>query len=161
MTYKPLLLDADMQALIAAPPLGRGGARIAHPVTGDPNVVIKEVHLEFPGANFLEWNVWNAVKETALKDTFGECFSISMTGRYMIMERLDDLVPADYPNSPTAPSWVDDIMPKNFGKNQAGVIKLRDYAMLCLEKVLNTPGGPSDRAAWQLQTIQQILGRTS
>jgi hypothetical protein len=139
--------DAVCRELIVEPPLGRGGARVAFPVKDNPSVVIKKVHLRFVGANVIEWIVWNSMKQTTLKQYFGECLSISETGRYLIMERLDDISPADYKACPTMPNWLNDLKPSNFGKDQSGQIRLRDYANVQLGKQLAAAAG--FRWAWQ------------
>jgi hypothetical protein len=53
-----------------------------------------------------------------------------------MMERLDDIAKADRQNKPAIPSWVRDAEWNNFGRNTAGVIKLRDYANPDLAEVL-------------------------
>jgi hypothetical protein len=124
-----------------------GGARHGYECVSDPTSVIKEVHLEFPGANFVEHFVWNHVSKTALSSSFGEVRAISKTGRYILMERLDNLDVADRKNSPAIPDWVTDVWPNNFGKNAAGEIKIRDYANVALSEVFSAV--PPRKRNWQ------------
>jgi hypothetical protein len=54
---------------------------------------------------------------TKYRDAFGRVHAISTSGRYLMMERLDDIAKDDYPDSPDVPNWFNDNLPKNFGKN--------------------------------------------
>jgi hypothetical protein len=78
---------------------------------------------------------------------FGQIKAISKSGRYLLMERLDNLDQSDKKNTPTLPEWLKDIWLNNFGKNRAGEIKIRDYANVSLEEVLEN--APRIRRAWQ------------
>ena len=128
--------DATCQGLIVEPQIARGGAREAFAVKNNPSVVIKKVHLPFVGPNVIEWIIWRSMKDTPLGKLFGECLTISETGRYLVMERLEDIVEADYNSTPTMPDWLNDLKPSNFGKNSSGAIKLRDYANIQIGKQL-------------------------
>ena len=139
--------DADCKKLIMQPQLGRGGARVVYAVNNDSDAVIKEVHLPFVGSNMMEWQLWCAVKDTPFANLFGECLAISVTGRFLIMERLDDITKSDWPSTPTMPEWLNDLKPGNFGKNAAGHIKIRDYATVQLGPTL--AAAPTCRWAWQ------------
>jgi hypothetical protein len=118
--------DAECQKMIGSL-IGEGGARRVFAVDNDGTRVIKEVHLPFVGGNLVEWFIWCGIQDTTLRDCFGECHAISESGRYLFMERLDDIGPADYPDTPAIPEWVGDVRPRCFGRNAAGKIKLRDY----------------------------------
>ncbi len=139
--------DADCTGIILQPQLGRGTARIVYAVVGDPDAVIKKVHLPFVGPNFVEWQMWQRVKHTKFGSLFGECLAISMTGRFLIMERLDDITQSDWPNTPSMPVWLQDLNPTNFGKNTNGEIKVRDYATVQISSAL--AAAPTRRWAWQ------------
>jgi hypothetical protein len=134
--FPTLMDDETCRGLIMEPQIGRGGARVTFGVKDDPSVVIKKVHLPFVGANVIEWIIWAAVKDTPLGMLFGECRSISETGRYLIMERLEDISESDYSSTPTMPNWLNDLKPSNFGKSASGAIKLRDYATIQIGKQL-------------------------
>jgi hypothetical protein len=130
--------DEICQGLIVEPQIGRGVARVAFAVKNNPSVVIKKVHQSFVGPNVIEWIIWASMKDTPLGKLFGECLTISETGRYLVMERLESIVEADYNSTPTMPDWLNDLKPSNFGKNSSGVIKLRDYATIQIGKQLAT-----------------------
>jgi len=134
--YPTLMPDGMLQQMLLSP-IGRGGARETYRVTGDPAVVIKKVHLSSPAANFLEWQLWNAVAKTDLKATFGRCVAISETGRFLMMEYLDDISEEDYAVVPDVPVWFNDRKPSAFGKTKNGIVKIRDYATVNLELVLD------------------------
>jgi hypothetical protein len=140
------MIDVECSQLIVDC-IGEGGARRVYTVRNNPTVVIKQVHLPCTAPNFLEWFVWNWMKDTDLHDYFGECRGISESGRYLMMERLDNIKDADYSATPTVPEWVRDVWYRSFGKNAAGAIKLRDYANVDLADVL--VASRRYRRAWQ------------
>jgi len=86
-TYPRLMKDAEFEQLISPECIGSGGARCVYGVQNDHSHVIKKVHFPFPGANFVEWFVCNAVAKTRWADAFGQCIALSESGRYLMMER--------------------------------------------------------------------------
>ena len=143
----PLMSDAECQALISAPELGKGGARTVYPVDGDPEAVIKKINLQFVGANVMEWHIWSAIRNTELAPSFGQCKAISESGRFLVMERLDDISESDRPKTPSMPEWVGDVWWKSFGQDHQGKIKIRDYANVDLGELLAS--AEKFRRAWQ------------
>lgn len=139
MVHVVLKSDDLMEALVAEF-IGRGGSREVFAVKDDPHTVIKAVHLPFVGANMLEHFLWVGVSETEHRDIFGCVHAISTTGRYLQMERLDDISTSDYPNVPNIPIWMNDVKPENFGKSADGRVKIRDYAISSLGKILSLGG---------------------
>lgn len=144
----PLMSDAECKALISAPELGTGSARTVYPVEGDHYAVIKKINVQFVGANTMEWHIWCAIRDTELAPSFGQCKAISESGRFLIMERLDDISESDRSDTPPMPEWVGDVWWTNFGKNHQGQIKIRDYATVDLGEVLAS--AEKSRRAWQL-----------
>ena len=114
----------------------KGGARTVFEIANDPSAVLKKVHQCPTGPNWVEWIVWNSVKKNNFGGVFGECYSISHTGRFLIMEKLVDI-----PTTETAgikiPVWMRDVWPNSFGKNSNGNIKLRDYGLVDLSEALD------------------------
>ena len=143
----PVMSDAECQALISAPELGRGGARTVYPVDDDGCAVIKKINVPFVGANVMEWHIWCAIRDTDLAPSFGQCKAISESGRFLVMERLDDISESDRSDTPAMPQWVGDVWWNNFGKNHQGQIKMRDYANVALGEVLAS--AEKFRRAWQ------------
>lgn len=94
-----------------------------------------------------EFFVWNAVRSGPWKDIFGEVLEISEDGKYLMMERLDDVSRDEYAQTPSVPDWANDLQPKNFGKSADGEIKVRDYAMCNISDALNS--AKPYRYAWQ------------
>jgi hypothetical protein len=131
------MFDSNVEQLIQHPPFARGTSREAFAVQTDPAVIVKRQIIRFPGANIIEWILWNAVKKTPLAGVFAECLAISETGQYLIMERLDDLTKSDWINVPNVPGWLNDKKPSAFGKNSNGDIKVRDYAVVDLDQALD------------------------
>lgn len=138
-SYNRLMTDAKFEELFDPIHFAKGLSRTAHVVPSDHSVIVKKSIAIFPGANFIEWFIWNAAEASSsnLRDLLGQCFSISETGRYILMERLDDINPADYPNIPKVPVWFDDPKPCAFGKS-GDRIKIRDYGLVDSSKLLST-----------------------
>jgi hypothetical protein len=142
--------DATCAGLIVEPQIGRGGARVVFAAKDNPCVVNKKVHQRFVGPNVIEWIIWASMKKTQLAKLFGECLTISEAGRYLVMERLEDIAQSDWSHTPVMPDWLNDLKPSNFGKNSSGVIKLRDYSSIQIgEQLAAAKPYPS---AWQLQS---------
>lgn len=89
------------------------------------------------GSNWTEWFIWNNIKDTPLKNAFGECRHISRTGRYLIMERLEDISISERDLCPHPPSWLKDAWYTNCGRDRDGNIKVRDYGNVDLSGVLS------------------------
>ena len=71
--------------------IGGGGSREVFEVLDNADAVIKKMKQTYPGANVIELIIWNAVRGGKCHEAFGEVSAISETGRYLMMERLDDL----------------------------------------------------------------------
>ncbi|MBR0974326.1 hypothetical protein [Bradyrhizobium japonicum] len=127
--------------------LKSGGSRTGFECLADADSIIKEIHSGFPGANFVEFNVWNAVSASSLAPMFGEIRAISKSGFFILMERLESISDAQKTATPTMPDWLGDFWPNNFGQNKHGEIKIRDYAMVSLGEALEN--APRYRRAWQ------------
>src|SRR5262245_37786566 len=106
-------------------------------INDDCKKAIKEAMTLPYFTNVRELCIWNGVKNTDLAQIFGECHAISESGRYLVMERLDDITDADRADTPDVPEWVRDVYPGSFGRNSDGAIKLRDYG----NTVLDLPTG--------------------
>lgn len=65
--------------------------------------------------------------------------AISRSGKYLVMERLDDL-PRNGAAGQQAPNWWTDRKSKNFGGLPlSGAVKIRDYALVNLNLGVLTP----------------------
>jgi hypothetical protein len=115
--------------------LGKGGARTAFECKSNPELIIKEVHMPFPGANFVGFFIWNHVSSTDLAELFAEVTAISTSGKFIAMERCNSLE-GGAAGTPVMPDWVRDLWANNFGRNAAGQIKCRDYANVNLSEAL-------------------------
>ncbi|MDR7038800.1 hypothetical protein J2X36_003571 [Methylobacterium sp. BE186] len=129
-------------------PLGEGTGRRVYAVIGCTDVVIKESKAPFHYANFVEWTVWNALVRMGediignrpnadLKQLFAECFSISHSAKYLMMERLQKFEAGDAPPLTRLPFWTNDKKPSAFGKTAAGEVKVIDYGMVNFYDALN------------------------
>lgn len=77
--------------------------------------------------------LWLQIRdEPAIAALFGECVAVSASGKYLIMERLDDPTGPPPQGVRKYPSWLTDIKPSAFGVNAAGYFKVRDYNKLKL-----------------------------
>lgn len=129
--------------------LGEGQTRKVYGVAGHDDLVIKESKVAFPDANFTEWTVWHAlvkmqedilgnVPNAELQLLFAQCFAISETGRYLMMERLAKLTAEEQqPAGHKLPLWLNDKKKSAFGKAQGGQIKVMDYGIVNFYSVLN------------------------
>ncbi len=137
-TYLPLMTDQQFIQLLDHSAFGKGAARHAFRVPTDPDVVVKKTVRPHPGSNMTEWLIWQAAAaaQNNLREVLGRCISISESGTYLMMERLDDLNPSDYADIPDVPTWFNDPKPDAFGKRN-GVIKIRDYGLVHLDKLVS------------------------
>ncbi len=134
--------------------LGQGTTRTVYEMHGDDTVVIKEMRYPLPRANLIEWIVWEAVQRMAedimgttpnlsMQNLFAKCYSISASGKFLIMERLSPLEKGDEFHRAKFPDWLNDVKPAAFGKDSAfgkdrhGNVKVMDYAMVNFYEVLN------------------------
>lgn len=149
------MADVDLEKMIdRANLLGSGTSRAVYAVHGYANLVIKEMKLPFPGANFVEWLVWSALEQMAedisdntpnsdLQSRFARCYAISESGRLLVMERLTPLSKDDVFPPGEFPHWLNDVKTAAFGKDTSfgrdgsGQIKVMDYANVNFYEVLN------------------------
>lgn len=129
--------------------LGRGTSRDVYAVVDNDDVVVKESTLAFHYSNFVEWTVWHAVVKAGedimgnvpnseLKDLFAQCYAISESGRFLMMERLTGLTSEDrMPPGHVLPDWLNDKKPSAFGKARGGTVKIMDYGLVDFYSVLN------------------------
>jgi hypothetical protein len=88
--------------------------------------------------NLTEWLIWKQVEDQPqLAAVLGRCVAISVSGRYLIMERLDDLTTDAQRAERRYPAWTTDHKANAFGVDAAGVVKIRDYGFVTLGQTLN------------------------
>ncbi|HHX8497307.1 hypothetical protein [Vibrio diabolicus] len=119
--------------------INNGSSRDVYEVLNHSEYVLK--YNEKAGANRNEEKYYSDAKQLNLSDVIdriGTISSISKSGKYLIMERLDDLV--NFNGEYEYPDEIQDVKKSSFGQNSAGEVKLRDYA---LQKPNHT--GPSGR----------------
>lgn len=140
--------DSYFKSLISDEKIGSGTARDVYAVKERNDVVIKVQTIPFPHSNMVEWIVWGALERMGeeilgnetnqdLKNIFAECFKISETGKYLLMERLEQSEPFDKETLIHCPSWFNDRKPSAFGKSNNGTTKILDYGMIDFYEVLN------------------------
>jgi hypothetical protein len=153
--------DTDIEMLIEAEPFARGTARHAYRMKSDPNAIVKKSVQPRNYSNFLKWTIWlGSEPHPQLKNVLGRCHCLSVTGKYLIMERLDDIEQADYRLIGDVPAWCDDTKPSAFGKRK-GVIKIRDYGKVRYSDLLNQSLVKPPAFALSARTQALIDGSTS
>jgi hypothetical protein len=130
--------DAVFAAIIpdSKLPLGEGTTRKVYALPGHTDKVLKVAKDGSNAANWVEAVVyWSLTDKTG----FGEVLAISRSGKYLVMERLDDLAPNGAAGQ-QVPNWWTDRKSKNFGRSPvSGAVKIRDYALVNLNLGVLTP----------------------
>ncbi|MHA6731962.1 hypothetical protein [Devosia sp. A369] len=142
--------DAAFEGVISRDDfVGEGQTRKVFGVVGYADVVIKESKAAYPDANFTEWTVWHALVKmqedilgnepnAELRLLFAQCFAISETGRFLMMERLTKLEIEDpHPAGHKFPLWLNDKKKSAFGKAQDSQLKVMDYGIVNFYSALN------------------------
>ncbi|AYR22302.1 hypothetical protein RC54_00035 [Herbaspirillum rubrisubalbicans] len=78
---------------------------------------------------FTNWVEIITYQVASEKQYFAHVFSWSMSGKFLVMERLSPVKLADLAGHAT-PAYINDKKPENFGRSKSGEIKLLDYGML-------------------------------
>ncbi|WP_373928417.1 hypothetical protein QTN93_14875 [Sphingomonas aerolata] len=132
-----MILEDGLFPPLMGSPVGTGSSRVVLEYFGQPDCVIKVGYRNPPIANWTEWNLWLQVEnDPALAPVFGRCLAISASGKFLVMERLNDLTDAQAAKR-LCPPWVTDKKRTAFGVNAAGDVKLRDYNQLALGSFLS------------------------
>ena len=103
-----------------------GTSREVYSIRDAPDVVLKVSRLESNVVNWREIVAWHMYGE---EGQCGTLHSWSRSGKYLVMERLDD-IDLDAFRAFRWPEWVTDRKPSNLGRSSAGVVKVRDYAWM-------------------------------
>lgn len=123
--------DADY-AFMQGPKIAIGGSRIVYEVKGHKGWVLKECTVLNYGPNEHEATIYFTAVNlnfSNLKSTLAKVHGISISGRYLIMEKL---TVGTISNGSTC-SVMEELTDRkiaNFGKNSAGCVKSLDYATL-------------------------------
>lgn len=131
--------DAQFENLVGNK-IASGTSRCVHELKGDNYKVIKVAKQPPPDSsgnpslcNKIEWELYNYSKNSNLvkiQEVLAEVFSISETGKYLIMEKLNtNLTSAQY-SSKQYPICISDPKNENFGMDSQLNIKMLDYAAL-------------------------------
>ncbi|KHA59862.1 hypothetical protein NL53_14400 [Vibrio variabilis] len=106
--------------------IGKGRTREVFNIKDNPKYVIK--FSSNPDTNRHEYKFYKEAKHnklTAVLNTIGEIISISKSGQYLVMEKLNDLPVGNHTTQ--CPAEITDRKRSNFGVDSKGVIKARDY----------------------------------
>lgn len=112
--------------------IGQGTTRDVYDIPGNSSYVLKICKVPSYQTNWTECVIYNAAKEN--KKYLAEVISISLSGKFLIMERLDTNIDIEELKSkiPEFPKFLNDKKPINFGRADNGKIKMLDYAGLDL-----------------------------
>nr|ELR5252460.1 hypothetical protein [Providencia rettgeri] len=138
--------DAHFEQLVGKK-IGSGTSRCVHELNGDNSKVIK-IAKQPPAdsdanpsiCNFNEWKLYTHAKNTGLakvESALAEVFSISETGKYLIMEKLVTPLPASQRSNMKYPSCISDAKAENFGMS-GSTVKMLDYAALHNDFAINS-----------------------
>lgn len=112
-----------------------GAHRTVHNVINFPELVMKVARYSH-FANWCEYLVSLSLEGRPTEVRVGNVKSISASGRFLLMERLDDLCHSL--SGVTVPKWLNDKKTSAFGVSATGEIKIRDFGMLQLGDQLGT-----------------------
>jgi hypothetical protein len=149
MTYPPT--DEELERDFPKGELiGSGTSRDVYAVAGRDDIVVKQMNRPFPMPNMVEWLVWQALLEMVegtgdtepnptLHMSFAKCYTISQTGKFLVMERLTPLAKHEVfeRGRDAFPFWLNDVKPSALGKDGSGRVKVLDYAMVHFFDALN------------------------
>lgn len=125
--------DSIFKALIGSE-IKSGNTRNVYEVNGYPYLVIKEDTKSDNGSNETEATLYFTAVIKNLQNVL-ECIadiiSISQSGKYLIMEKLDTNIPNNLRSTSKMPAEVSDNKLSNFGVTLNGkIVKCLDYALL-------------------------------
>lgn len=106
-----------------------GEHRTIHDVIGHPDMVMKAARYSH-FANWSEYLISSALEPHSTEVRVGYVASISASGRFLLMERLTDVVGSLA--GVVVPRWLNDVKRSTFGVSGDGLIKVRDYGLLKL-----------------------------
>lgn len=102
----------DLKELIFGDFLGSGVYRKVGVFEQDKSLVIK-CAFDNPNINFLEYEVWEMVKDTYLAKWFSPVISISPNGMFLLQKRVDTKPQKEYPK--LVPKFFSDLKYSNYG----------------------------------------------
>ena len=105
--------------------IGRGTSRDVYEIPEHPDKVLKVVKVPSNFANWAEIIMWSYASD---KEYFAQVFSWSLSGKFLVMERLSEskvstkeILQFKY--------FMNDLKVENFGRDESGSIKSLDYAI--------------------------------
>lgn len=98
--------------------------------------------------NWYEWFIYKGLKNSKYEKQFAECFDVSETGKYLVMEKLNVCPSNDASmiSNMEWPAFLSDRLSHNFGKTGSGEIKCLDYSLVKTEYLLNLKTSNEARA---------------
>ena len=106
----------------------RGSNRDIYFIPEHEDKVLKVMNRPSHLPNWTEIIVWNSISDSD-KEYFAEVLTWSISGKFLVMERLN--TPVTIQNViDMFPPILNDIKPENFGSCNSGNIKVLDYGMI-------------------------------
>lgn len=106
-------LGRDLAKMLVGAKIGFGSSRRVYEYELDKEIVIKEEGRYGSFQNIMEWEVWQAVKDTKYAKWFAPCITISGNGLLLLQKRVEPLPRAQYPKK--IPAFFTDKKYQNFG----------------------------------------------
>lgn len=128
----PTILARDLSGMILGESEGAGTYRHVFSHARDKNLIVKVENGVCSFSNVREWDVWNAVKDTALAKWFVPCVTISGAGTVLIMKRAKPIPRAKLPAK--VPAFFTDLKPENWGLYQGRPVCVDYGNQLLLEE---------------------------
>ena len=112
--------------------IGQGTTRDVYDIPGNDLYVLKVCKVPSNQTNWAECVIYNAAREN--KKYLAKVISISLSGKFLIMERLDTNINTEklMLKIPEFPKFINDKKPTNFGYAASGELKMLDYSQLDL-----------------------------
>nr|WP_278991061.1 hypothetical protein [Plesiomonas shigelloides] len=110
--------------------IGRGSGRDVYEIPSENNDKVLKVSSRH--SNFSNWAEIIIYNNAFDQSYFAEIFSWSLSGKFLVMERLSPVTPAQLSGHMT-PMSITDKKAENFGIDKSGNIKLLDYALFTFD----------------------------
>lgn len=128
--------DTEFEELLkSCTKIGEGTSRLVYEIPEHNDKVLKVSKL---ASNFPNWSEIVAYHYNKDDGKLAEIFSWSLSGKFIVMERLTPLEPGEA-STYKFPEYLTDRKPSNLGKDRNNEIKALDYASLKFPESYDSP----------------------